>query len=187
VQRHLNALERLGLVTVEHRYDSDGRQRSNLYRLPLPSDGEDVTADTPACHPCQGENGTSDTREGVSHDAQNRNMEPSDESILSGKPDAPSANRIAYESIIAYLNKQAGTHYKPRTPKTRSLIKARWDEGFREGDFKRAIDNMVAEWGGDSKMENYLRPQTLFGPKFESYVQRKPKKSKGGSIYVRAN
>lgn len=105
---------------------------------------------------------------------------------LSGKPDAPPANTILYESIVAYLNKQASTHYKPTTPKTRDLIKARWNEGFREEDFKRVIHNMIADWGG-SDWEKYLRPETLFGTKFESYLNRKPKKSREGSIYELTN
>jgi hypothetical protein len=32
------------------------------------------------------------------------------------------------------------------------------------------IDKRCAAWKGDPKMEEYLRPSTLFGPKFESYL-----------------
>ncbi len=202
--RHLNTLKRLGLVKVEPRHDRDGRQRSNLFRLPVASNGEGVSSDTPGCQQCHGEGVSSDTGEGVSTDTQNHNIEPSYETILSGKPDTSPANdpsekardskngkgtseSIPYEPIVDYLNEQADTHYKPTTRMTCDFIKARWKEGFREKDFKRVIDNMVADWGGDSEWEKYLRPETLFGTKFESYLNRKPDKSREATIYVPAN
>ena len=55
------------------------------------------------------------------------------------------------------------------------------NEGFTVDDFKKVIDNKSAEWGKDSKMSKYLRPETLFGTKFESYLNQtavKTKKSK---------
>ena len=50
------------------------------------------------------------------------------------------------------------------------MIKARSNEGFEVEDFKRVIDNKVASWGKDPKMSQYLRPNTLFGTKFEAYL-----------------
>ena len=44
-------------------------------------------------------------------------------------------------------------------------------EGFTEQDFYDVIDNKVYEWGDNEKMRIYLRPTTLFGTKFESYLQ----------------
>ena len=86
--RHLNTLKRLGLVKVEPRYDRDGRQRSNLYRLPVTNGGEGVTRDTPGCHQCHREGVKTDTGEGVTRDTQNHKIEPSDESTLSSKADS---------------------------------------------------------------------------------------------------
>ena len=83
--------------------------------------------------------------------------------------------------IVDYLNSKIGTHYRATTRKTQSLIKARMNEGFNVDDFKKVIDNKSAEWGKDSKMSKYLRPETLFGTKFESYLNQtavKTKKSK---------
>ena len=81
-----------------------------------------------------------------------------------------------YKSIVSHLNQQAGTAYKPTSKKTQSLIKARLNEGFSLDDFMRVIDNMCAEWLNDAKMQDYLRPETLFGTKFESYLNRKTKR-----------
>ena len=81
-----------------------------------------------------------------------------------------------YKSIISYLNKKAGTNYKPTTAKTKTAIKARLAEGFKVDDFKTVIDKKCAEWIGDEKMEKYLRPETLFGTKFEGYLNAKVSK-----------
>lgn len=77
---------------------------------------------------------------------------------------------IPYVEIVTYLNDAADKNYRSSTNKTRSLIKARWNEGFRLDDFKKVIDNKVAHWMSNPEMSKYLRPQTLFGTKFESYL-----------------
>lgn len=82
-----------------------------------------------------------------------------------------------YISVVGYLNEKAGTGYKPTSKKTQSLIKARLNDGFTVDDFKRVIDNKCLEWIG-SDMEQYLRPETLFGTKFESYLNAKTRKGK---------
>ena len=82
-----------------------------------------------------------------------------------------------YSDVVSYLNQKAGTAYKPTSKKTQSLIKARINEGFSLEDFERVIDNMCAEWLSDAKMQAYLRPETLFGTKFESYLNRKTRRS----------
>lgn len=86
-----------------------------------------------------------------------------------------------YISIVEYLNQKAGTKYKPTTQKTQSYINARLSEGFSVDDFKTVIDKKCAEWLG-SDMEKFLRPETLFGTKFESYLNAKlckPNQGKG--------
>lgn len=80
---------------------------------------------------------------------------------------------IPYEDIVSYLNEKAGKAFKHKTAKTRSLIKARFKDGFTIDDFKRVIDIKAAQWLNDSHMSQYLRPETLFGTKFESYLNEK--------------
>lgn len=74
--------------------------------------------------------------------------------------------------IVEYLNQKTNSSYRPNTPKTVSLIKARLSEGFTVDDFKKVIDIMTSEWKG-TDMEKFLRPETLFGTKFEGYLNRK--------------
>ena len=80
------------------------------------------------------------------------------------------------EEIINYLNNKIDTHYRTTTPKTKQLIIARLNEGFKVDDFKTVIDNKYSTWFKDKKMCNYLRPETLFGTKFENYLNEKVKK-----------
>lgn len=73
--------------------------------------------------------------------------------------------------IIDFLNMMAGTAYKPSTAKTKRLINARLNEGFTIDDFKTVITKKCDEWL-HSDMEKYLRPETLFGTKFEGYLNQ---------------
>ena len=82
------------------------------------------------------------------------------------------AEQIPYEEIIDYLNLKIDAHYKSTTQKTKDSIKARFNEGFTLEDFKKVIDKMTMEWKDNNKMKVYLRPETLFGTKFESYLNR---------------
>ena len=86
--------------------------------------------------------------------------------ILSGKPDKLSTE---IKAIVDYLNEVSGKNFRAGTPKTKALIKARLNEGFSVNDFKAVIDKKYKQWrGGD--MEKYIRPETLFGTKFEGYL-----------------
>ena len=86
--------------------------------------------------------------------------------------------------IIAYLNEKTGSSYKPTTQKTLSLIHAREEEGFTLEDFKAVIDHKQDQWGNDPKMRQYLRPETLFGTKFEGYLNDARRTQEGGVAYV---
>ena len=82
-------------------------------------------------------------------------------------------NNYIYTSICDYLNDKAGTNYRASSKNTQSHINARLREGYTEDDFKRVIDNKVSQWKNDSVMCQYLRPETLFGNKFEAYLNEK--------------
>lgn len=73
--------------------------------------------------------------------------------------------------IVEHLNAAAGTKYRSRSDSTKRAIHARLSEGYVIRDFITVIDKKVTEWKG-TEMEKYLRPQTLFGTKFESYLNQ---------------
>ena len=95
-----------------------------------------------------------------------KELELEKNNTLSGNPTV-----YPYKNVIDYLIHKTGKHYKATTRKTKDLIKARSNEGFNEEDFLTVIDNKVSEWNG-TDMEKYLRPETLFGTKFESYLNQ---------------
>lgn len=91
------------------------------------------------------------------------------------------------EEIIKYLNLKAKKNYKATTPKTKTLINARFKEGFTLDDFKVVIDKKVSHWINNSKMVAYLRPETLFGTKFESYLNETEVVSEDYSEFFKDN
>lgn len=84
---------------------------------------------------------------------------------------------IPFKSIIEYLNQKAGTAFTDKSKDTKTHIRARFNDGYKEHDFYKVIDNKVEEWKG-TDMSKYLRPATLFGTKFEAYLnQQTPTKT----------
>jgi uncharacterized phage protein (TIGR02220 family) len=84
-------------------------------------------------------------------------------------------NSVVIKNIIEYLNQKTNKNYSTKSEKTKKFIKTRLNEGFNEEDFQKVIDNKCFHWLNDPKWEKYLRPETLFSTKFESYLNEKPK------------
>lgn len=81
-------------------------------------------------------------------------------------------NKNIYSDAVEYLNLKAGTKYKYNSKNTTKHIQARIREGYTLEDFKTVIDKKCSEWL-NTDMEKYLCPETLFGPKFEKYLNQK--------------
>jgi uncharacterized phage protein (TIGR02220 family) len=101
------------------------------------------------------------------------------EDPMSGKPDPGNWNAVVCGEIVGYLNEKAEKRFRATSPETRRLIKVRMKQGFSVEDFRRVIDHQVAKWKDDPKMMDYLRPQTLFGTKFEGYLNSPPGEMQG--------
>lgn len=115
------------------------------------------------------------------------------EYILSGKPDFTFPDWLTPEMIeeitkgkpekylvripLAYLNHSVGKNYKYLEKNLKHII-ARFNEGYTIEDFKQVIDVKTEEWKDNPEFFKYLRPETLFGSKFDSYLNQKPKISK---------
>ena len=115
------------------------------------------------------------------------------EYILSGKPDFTIPDWLTPEMIeeitkgkpekylvripLAYLNHSVGKNYKYLEKNLKHII-ARFNEGYTLEDFKQVIDVKTEEWKDNPEFFKYLRPETLFGSKFDSYLNQKPKISK---------
>ena len=116
------------------------------------------------------------------------------DNILSGNPDYNFPTWLEETAIkdlektkhkelwipIAYLNQVANKRYK-FVDKTKRLLLARFKEGYTLEDFKQVIDIKTAEWKDSPEFSKYLRPETLFGSKFDGYLNQKSKTIKGKS------
>ena len=93
---------------------------------------------------------------------------------MSGKPDSV----IPYSEIISYLNEKTKRNFR-NVEANKKLIRARWNEGYKLDDFKKVVDNKVADWTGKTingqPAEKYLQPSTLFGTKFDNYLNQNPR------------
>ena len=96
-----------------------------------------------------------------------------------------SNNKDIYIAVVDYLNSKAGTHYRATSKATQQHINARLAEGYTVDDFKRVIDKKCADWIG-TKFEQYLRPSTLFGSKFEDYLNARQQAQGKNGIAVKS-
>jgi len=76
------------------------------------------------------------------------------------------------KNIVRHLNMRLGASYKADSKSTVREIKARLSEGFVFDDFVQVIDKKHKEWHARADMAVFLRPQTLFGTKFEGYLNQ---------------
>lgn len=119
------------------------------------------------------------------HNARDKSIEIEKENkSKKDKTYCPSLPSVA-EDIVTFLNSVTGSNYKSTTGKTRKLIAARIAEGFTIDDFKTVISKKAKEWQG-TDMAQYLRPETLFGTKFEGYLNQPEVKNNKRSPLSRA-
>ena len=101
----------------------------------------------------------------------------------SGKPDD-----IPYEEIISYLNEKTGKNFQQDKETNRKWVRLRWQDGYRVPDFKRVVDNKCPDWLNDEENDKYLQPSTLFGNKFEGYLNQRsaqaPPEKTADQLYV---
>lgn len=108
----------------------------------------------------------------VSESESESDTEPATGEIYSPGSKRTTDDAFSPQEVVQYLNQVCGTHYRASSKKTQRLIHARQQEGFTLDDFKIVIDKKAEEWGPNPDMCKYLRPETLFGTKFESYLNQ---------------
>lgn len=99
------------------------------------------------------------------------------------KENRDKSNKDIYCAVISYLNEKTGSKFKWQSKDSQKHINARVTEGYTLDDFKKVIDIKCAEWLGDARMCKYLRPSTLFGTKFEAYLNQRDTSSNGDYSY----
>ncbi len=106
----------------------------------------------------------------VKEDSNNRGMGEEEEEETTTDDTGLLAEIV--EKVISYLNTKTGSKYRTSTKTTRQHINARLNEGYGLDDFKTVIDKKYIEWES-TEFEKYLCPETLFGTKFEKYLNQK--------------
>ena len=81
----------------------------------------------------------------------------------------PKTNDELIEKIIDFLNECTGKSFKTNSKVAINNINARLKEGYVLDDFIKVISVKATKWL-NTKFEDYLTPNTLFGNKFESYL-----------------
>ena len=115
----------------------------------------------------------------IDNDNDNERIVDESSSVDDFKGDKNKLIQLIHD-IVDYLNLVCGTNYKDKTANTRKHISARLNEGYTFDDFALVIDKKASEWKGTT-MEQYLRPDTLFGTKFESYLNQRINKPKSNN------
>ncbi|MBT8853742.1 hypothetical protein BTH55_02960 [Lactobacillus delbrueckii subsp. bulgaricus] len=121
-------------------------------------------------------------QENISDEDGKAGQSPAAPSLVNGE------EKIPYKEIIDYLNRKTGSRFK-NVAGNQKLIRARWLEGYRLGDFKKVIDNKTDAWLGvvakdGREMGQFLRPSTLFGNKFDQYLNEKHDENPANSLFA---
>lgn len=103
-------------------------------------------------------------------DTNNNNSNSSNTTTDSeGKKEEKYSDEI--KEIIDFLNSKTGSRYRYNSESTNKLIRAKLNNKYTIDDFKTVINNKCNDWLG-TDWAQYLRPQTLFGNKFEQYLNQ---------------
>lgn len=168
--KYKNELVEHGYLAITQEKDN-GKFKHNVYEItnsPCPKISDTIKPDTEI----------SDTTNSdiINNSLKNNNNTINNiyndvEEVEQNKDKYLKEDKIPYKDIIDYLNEKAGTKYKHTSKATKDKIKTRCNEEYTLDDFKSVIDKKCTEWLG-TDMQKFLRPETLFGTKFEGYLNQ---------------
>lgn len=83
---------------------------------------------------------------------------------VAGQPDDSKSDPAV--QVLEHFNRVTNSSYGRggRTKTTLGYIRGRLAENYSPEDLMLVVDYLTAKWADDSKMADYLRPSTLFGP-----------------------
>ena len=177
IQRIISSLENQGLL-IKGNYNQLSYDRTTWYALPK-FEQSVVQNQTVNCSDLNNEWFKNEQPIPINYQLT-KQLTTENKDIVEQSSTAP----IPYEEIVQYLNQKTGKNFKSTSKATQRHIKARFTDGFVLDDFKQVIDNKCGDWLRDRKMKEYLRPETLFGTKFESYLNSKSTTARPKGPYI---
>ncbi|MFW6819414.1 conserved phage C-terminal domain-containing protein, partial [Enterobacter hormaechei] len=189
VRTAIAKLEKEGWLTRKQRRQGN-RNASNVYQLNVVklqaaalshlSESDTSNSDASNSAPSKFEASKSDKNNGF--DPSETGGDPSVKSTTDPsdkKPSCPVASQPDPEVVITdnailvlnHLNLVSGSRYQ-KSKTSLENIRARLREGYTVSDLQLVIDLKHEHWNGNDVQYQYMRPETLFGPKkFEGYLQ----------------
>ena len=167
IQRIISSLENQGLL-IKGNYNQLAYDRTTWYALPK-FERSMVQNQTVNCSDLNKTSFENEQPIPINYQLT-KQLTTENKDIVEQSPTTP----IPYQEVVDYLNQKTGKNFKASSTVTQRHIKARFADGYTLDDFKRVIDTKTTQWLKDKKMAGYLRPNTLFGAKFESYLNEQP-------------
>ena len=177
IQRIISSLENQGLL-IKGNYNQLSYDRTTWYALPK-FEQSVVQNQTVNCSDLNNEWFKNEQPIPINYQLT-KQLTTENKDIVEQSSTAP----IPYEEIVQYLNQKTGKNFKSTSKATQRHIKARLTDGFVLDDFKQKKKKKCSDWLRDQKMKEYLRPETLFGTKFESYLNSKTTTAKQTGPYI---
>ena len=177
IQRIISSLENQGLL-IKGNYNQLAYDRTTWYALPK-FEQSVVQNQTVNCSDLNNERFKNEQPIPINYQLT-KQLTTENKDIVEQSPTTP----IPYQEVVEYLNQKTGKNFKHTSKVTQRHIRARLAEGFTVSDFKQVIDKKCSDWLRDQKMKEYLRPETLFGTKFESYLNSKTTTTKQTGPYI---
>ena len=178
IQRIISSLENQGLL-IKGNYNQLAYDRTTWYALPK-FEQSVVQNQTVNCSDLNNEWFKNEQPIPINYQLTKQLTNKDIKDIVEHSPTEP----VPYQEVVEYLNQKTGKNFKHTSKVTQRHIRARLAEGFTVSDFKQVIDKKCSDWLRDQKMKEYLRPETLFGTKFESYLNSKTTTTKQTGPYI---
>lgn len=175
----VKSLMEKGLIDKKERFSEDGKtQLSNLYKIQNLEGGahddipQKINVENKPFVFEEGEQGAPTPVNGVHEGGASENLPPvHDMHTKETNTKETNLRNEIYIKTIEYLNEKAGTNFRV-SESAKKHINARLEEGYSLEDIKKVVDIKTIEWK-NTEFEKYLRPSTLFGSKFENYINQK--------------
>ena len=178
IQRIISSLENQGLL-IKGNYNQLSYDRTTWYALPK-FEQSVVQNQTVNCSDLNNERFKNEQPIPINYQLTKQLTNKDIKDIVEHSPTEP----VPYQEVVEYLNQKTGKNFKHTSKVTQRHIRARFAEGFTVNDFKQVIDKKCSDWLRDQKMKEYLRPETLFGTKFESYLNSKSTTARPKGPYI---